>query len=63
VTNARAFQVTRIKVECCRDERFVKARRVNPKTFFAELRRRKVYKVAVGKAMSRIEIASLNREF
>ena len=22
---ARAFQVTRIKVECCRDERFVKA--------------------------------------
>jgi hypothetical protein len=37
---ARAFQVTRIKVECCRDERFVKARRVNPKNFFAELKRR-----------------------
>jgi hypothetical protein len=37
VTNARAFQVTRIKVECCRDERFVKARRVNPRKFFAEL--------------------------
>src|SRR6266536_140449 len=47
VTNARAFQVTRIKVECCRDERFVKARRVNPKDFFAELKRRNVYKVAV----------------
>src|SRR5260370_29763822 len=44
---ARAFQVTRIKVECCRDERFVKARRVNPKTFFAELKRRNVYKVAI----------------
>ena len=43
---ARAFQVTRIKVECCGDERFVKARRVNPKNFFAELKRRNVYKVA-----------------
>jgi hypothetical protein len=42
-----AFQLTRIKVECCRDERFVKARRVNPKNFFAELKRRNVYKVAI----------------
>src|SRR6266496_6802605 len=47
VTNARAFLVKRIKVECCRDERFVKARRVNPKNFFAELKRRNVYRVAV----------------
>src|SRR5260370_36762504 len=47
VTNARAFQVTRIKVECCRDEHFVKARRVNAKNFFAELKRRNVYKVAI----------------
>jgi TolB-like protein/tetratricopeptide (TPR) repeat protein len=45
---ARAFQVTRIKVECCRGRHFaVKARRVNPKKFFAELKRRNVYKVAV----------------
>jgi len=44
---ARAFQVARIKVKCCRDERFVKARRVNPKNFFAELKRRNVYKVAI----------------
>src|SRR6266487_1180573 len=44
---ARAFQVTRFQVECCRNERFVKARRVNPKNFFAELKRRNVYKVAV----------------
>jgi TolB-like protein/Flp pilus assembly protein TadD len=42
---------TRIKVECCRDERFVKARRVNPKNFFAELKRRNVYKVAIGYAV------------
>src|SRR5437016_1264194 len=48
---ARAFQVTRIKVECFRDERFVKARRVNPKNFFAELKRRNVYKVAVAYAI------------
>src|SRR5436309_9123858 len=47
VTNARAFQVTGIKVECCRNERFVKARTVNPKNFFAELKRRNVYKVAI----------------
>jgi serine/threonine-protein kinase len=44
---ARAFQVARIKVECCRDEHFVKVRRVNPKRFFAELKRRNVYKVAI----------------
>src|SRR6478672_4847076 len=36
-----------IKVECRRDERFVKARRVNPKNFFAELKRRNVYRAAV----------------
>jgi len=42
-----AFQVTPIKIECCRDERFVKARRVNPKNFLAELKRRNVYKVAI----------------
>jgi TolB-like protein/Tfp pilus assembly protein PilF len=48
---ACAFQVTRIKVECCGDERFVKARRVNPKNFFAELKRRNVYKVAVAYAV------------
>src|SRR5439155_18970178 len=48
VSNAsHAFQVTRIKVECLRDERFVQARRVNPKNFFAELKRRNVYKVAI----------------
>ena len=35
---ARAFQVTRIKVECCLDERFVKARRVNPKNILTELK-------------------------
>jgi hypothetical protein len=48
---ARAFQVTRIKVECCRNERFVKARRVNPKNFFIELKRRHVYRVAVAYAI------------
>jgi TolB-like protein/Tfp pilus assembly protein PilF len=48
---ARTFQVTRIKVECCGDERFVKARRVNPKNFFAELKRRNVYKVAIAYAV------------
>src|SRR5438874_13666288 len=37
----------RIQVDCCRDERLVNARRVNPKNFFAELKRRNVYKVAV----------------
>src|SRR6266705_1852737 len=39
------------KVECCRDERFVKARRVNPKNFFAELRRRNVNKMAIAYAV------------
>jgi TolB-like protein/Tfp pilus assembly protein PilF len=48
---AGAFQVTRMKVESCRDERFVKARIVNPKNFFAELRRRNVYKVAIAYAV------------
>jgi hypothetical protein len=48
---ARAFQVTRIKVDCCCDERFVKARTVNPKNFFAELKRRNVYKVAIAYAV------------
>ena len=48
---ARAFQVTRIKVDCFRDERFVKARRVNPKNFFGELKRRNVYKVAIAYAV------------
>jgi TolB-like protein/Tfp pilus assembly protein PilF len=43
---ARAFQLTRIKIECCRDERFVQ-HRVNAKNFFAELKRRNVYKVAI----------------
>jgi hypothetical protein len=33
------------------DERFVKARRVNPKNFFAELKRRNVYKVAIAYAV------------
>ena len=42
-----AFQVSRIKVECCRDKRYVKARTVNPKNFFAELKRRNVYRAAV----------------
>jgi hypothetical protein len=49
--DARSFQVTRIKVDCCRDERFVQARRVNAKNFFAELKRRNVYKVAIAYAV------------
>jgi TolB-like protein/cytochrome c-type biogenesis protein CcmH/NrfG len=48
---ACAFQVRRFQVECCGDERFVKARRVNPKNFFAELKRRNVYKVAIAYAV------------
>ena len=48
---AGAFQERPIKVECCRDERFVKVRRVNPKNFFAELKRRNVYKVAIAYAV------------
>src|SRR5436309_8554849 len=52
VSNAsRAFQFTRIKLECFRDERFVKARTVNPKNFFAALKRRNVYKVAIAYAV------------
>jgi TolB-like protein/Tfp pilus assembly protein PilF len=45
--DARAFQVTRIKIECCRDERIVNARRVNPTKFLTELKRRNVYRAAV----------------
>jgi hypothetical protein len=44
---AHAFQVTRIQVECCRDERFAKAGRVNPTKFLTELKRRNVYRAAV----------------
>src|SRR5712692_2833867 len=40
-----------MKVECCRDERFVKARRVNAKNFFTERKRRNVYKVAIAYAV------------
>jgi TolB-like protein/Flp pilus assembly protein TadD len=43
----RAFQVTHITVNCCRDERFVKARRVNPTNFLTELKRRNVYRAAI----------------
>ena len=35
------------EVDCSRNERFVKARRVNPKNILTELKRRNVYKVAV----------------
>jgi TolB-like protein len=49
--DARSFQVTRIKVKCCGDERFVQARSVNAKNFFAELKRRNVYKVAIAYAV------------
>jgi TolB-like protein/Tfp pilus assembly protein PilF len=48
---AHAFQVTRIKVECSRDERSVQAHKVNAKNFFAELKRRNVYKVAIAYAV------------
>jgi TolB-like protein/Tfp pilus assembly protein PilF len=48
---ARAFQITRINVECCGDERFVQAHKVNAKNFFAELKRRNVYKVAIAYAV------------
>jgi len=48
---AHAFQVTPIKVKCWRDDRFVKARRVNAKNFFTELKRRNVYKVAIAYAV------------
>jgi hypothetical protein len=36
-----------LQVECRRNERFVKARKVNPKKFFAELKRRNVYTAAI----------------
>jgi hypothetical protein len=45
------FSIARIKVECYRDEHFAKVRRVNPKKFFAELKRRHVYKVAIAYAV------------
>jgi TolB-like protein/Tfp pilus assembly protein PilF len=44
---ARAFQITCIQVECCRDERFVQAHKVNPTKFLTELKRRNVYRAAV----------------
>jgi len=40
-----------VEVESCYDERFVKPRTVNPKNFFAELKRRHVYKVAIAYAI------------
>jgi TolB-like protein/Flp pilus assembly protein TadD len=43
----RAFHVQCIKIKCCRDERFVQARRVNPTNFLTELKRRNVYRAAV----------------
>jgi hypothetical protein len=47
----RAFQITPTQIECCCDEGFVKARRVNPTNFFTELKRRNVYKVAIAYAV------------
>jgi TolB-like protein/Tfp pilus assembly protein PilF len=47
----RAFQVQCIKVKCCRDERLVQTHKVNTKNFFAELKRRNVYKVAIAYAV------------
>src|SRR5437762_5347821 len=44
---ANAFQVMRVKVKCCHDERFVNAHRVNPTKFLTELKRRNVYRAAV----------------
>jgi TolB-like protein/Tfp pilus assembly protein PilF len=44
---ACTFQVTRIKVECCQDERFIQAHRVNSTNFLVELKRRNVYRAAV----------------
>ena len=41
------FQVTCIQVEYCRSEHFIKARRVNAKNIFTELKRRNVYRAAV----------------
>src|SRR6266480_2700082 len=37
----------RVKVNCCHDERFVNAHRVNPTKFLTELKRRNVYRAAV----------------
>jgi hypothetical protein len=53
IGHVRKFD-SRLTVELLRahmPERFVKARRVNPKSFFAELKRRNVYKVAVAYAV------------
>src|SRR5437016_4733920 len=36
-----------VKVNCCHDERFVNAHRVNPTKFLTELKRRNVYRAAV----------------
>jgi TolB-like protein len=44
---ARAFQAVRIKLDCSCDERSIKARRVNRKNIFTELKRRNVYRAAV----------------
>jgi TolB-like protein len=40
-----------VKVESCGDERLVQAHKVNAKNFFAELKRRNVYKVAIAYAV------------
>jgi hypothetical protein len=37
---ARPFQVMRIKLDCSCNERFFKARRVNVKNFFTELKKK-----------------------
>jgi hypothetical protein len=37
----------RIKLDCICDELFIKERRVNPKNFLVELKRRNVYRAAV----------------
>jgi hypothetical protein len=47
VNAARAFQAVRIKLDWSWDERSIKARRVNPKNIFTELKRRNVYPAAV----------------
>src|SRR5439155_18989734 len=36
-----------IKLDCCRDERFVEGAQVNPKNILTELKRRNVYRAAV----------------
>jgi hypothetical protein len=47
------------------DERFVKVRRVNPKNFFAELKRRNVYNFAIAYAIARAGLVAqqLSDEF